>query len=186
MITFNGALDGREQMILLPIEQATFPLHTDGSGNQVFLNSGQHCIVAGGKINVQGGDTVETDQHDAIFITPRGFLLDDADDDNVVLHKLKFRVGPVWRSVVQVSVAVAPVGILSEDADDVDHSRWVIRKNTWKLQSEPEGKRIEVTADLETQGNRNGWVSVSYKVFATGTLAKMPRPEDVSHIEPGS
>lgn len=152
-----------EQLILLPITPQTFTLTTDPAG-LVELFSGAHAIVVSGYINIGSG----------------GVWNADPDDDNVNVVEIKQTVGPVWRKISQVSAIVTPAGLASLDADEVDHSRWVVRRRTWDEKAVQGGMQIELKISLEFQGFGNAWINLAYQVIATGDLIRMPKPNEVS------
>ena len=89
-------------------------------------------------------------------------------------------MGPFWIDLVQVSASVSPGGIISLDTDEVDHSRWVVAECTWEVADFAEGEKIRLKVKIQTQGAENGWHNLAYQVVATGTLKRMPTPEEIS------
>ncbi|MCI0606262.1 hypothetical protein L0156_25025 [bacterium] len=103
------------------------------------------------------------------------------DDDNIWDLELHFLVGPFWTDIVQVSASVSLAAIFSLESDEVDHSRWEIRECTWEVaEMPPEGEKIRLKVKIRVQGADNGLDLLAYQVVATGTLSKLPRPEELS------
>ena len=112
MAAVASAIWGKEQLILLPVQPQVFTLQTDPPG-QVLMQSGIHAVVASGYIGINP--------------TAGGFgLWVLGDDDDIFTWDVKQTVGPLWRRIQQVSASVAMAGIESRDADEVDHSQWVV------------------------------------------------------------
>jgi hypothetical protein len=172
MAVFKGKTLGREQLILLPVAQHEFELPTGNPSAPFRFQTGRHAIVVSGQAGFASGE--------GLYITPF------ADDDDVFVDEIQFLVGPPWLDIVQVSASVSIGGILSDDTDEVDHSRWVIGQCTWEVSplssstsSNPQEK-ILLKVKFQTQGAGNGWQNFAYQVVATGTLASLPRKNEIS------
>ena len=170
MATFKAKTMGKEQLILLPTDSHVYNLSP-----QVKLNTGLHSIVASGYAGIYDGGTSKT-----ALTSGYGFMLVDVDDDDVWSHDVEFFVGPLWRRVSQVSASVSPAGIYSADSDEVDHSRWVLKGCTWDVIDVSGGKKIQLNVQIDTMGDRNGWVNYAYQVIATGDLRRLPEPDEIS------
>jgi hypothetical protein len=169
MSVLEGKTLGKEQLILLPVEQQAFTLTTDPSV-QVVMHTGRQAIVVSGYAGIFRANSSEP----GFFVSPY------VDDDDVVHHEVHFLVGPFWIDLVQVSASVSPGGIASLDSDEVDHSRWVVAECTWEVATFPEGEKIRLKVKIQTQGAANGWLNLAYQVVATGTLTRMPTPDEIS------
>ena len=169
MSVLEGKILGKEQLILLPVDQKTFQLSTDGSV-EVLLHTGRNAIVVSGYVGIFVANSSE----------PGFYLSPNVDDDDVVDNKVQFLVGPFWNDLVQVSASVSLAGIISWDSDEVDHSRWVVGGCTWEVADFPEGEKIRLKVKIQTQGAENGWHNLAFQVVATGTLARMPTPDEIS------
>jgi hypothetical protein len=158
----QGQTVGKEQLILLPVEQMSFTLTTD-PGVQVVMQTGRNAIVVSGY--------VET----GFFISPT------ADDDDIFEFELHFLVGPFWTDIVQVSASVSLAGISSMESDEVDHSRWEIQECNWEVADlPPDGEKIRLKVKFKVQGAFNGLGQMAYQVVSTGTLSRMPTPDEIS------
>jgi hypothetical protein len=174
MATFDATI-GKEQLILLPVDQKTFTLTTDPSVT-VQMNAGGHAVVVSGYARVTSGGTSETQ-----LMGGGGFFLKDVDDDETFFdHDVSFIVGPAWRDIVQVSASVSPAAIMSHDPDEVDRSWWEVVDCAWEAVEVPDGKKIRLTINIRTRGDGNGWVNFAYQVVATGWLRRMPTPDEIS------
>ena len=111
---------------------------------------------------------------------PGVFLSYGTDDEEVIHDEVAFTLGPPWENLSQVSASVSLSSVISDDTDVVDHSRWVVGHCRWKPVPTPDGERIHVKVNIQTQGAGNGWTNLAYQVVATGTLKRMPTPEEVS------
>jgi hypothetical protein len=169
MSVLKGKILGKEQLILLPVDQKSFQLTTDPSV-QVVMDTGRQAIVVSGYAGIFVANSTE----------PGFFLSPNVDDDDVLDNEVHFLVGPDWIDLVQVSASVSPAGIISLDTDEVDHSRWVVAECTWEVANIPGGERIRLKVKIQTQGDGNGWHNLAYQVVATGTLARMPTPQEIS------
>jgi hypothetical protein len=164
----EGRILGKEQLILLPVENKIFTLKTDPPG-QVKMHTGNHAVVFSGILGVYINSSTQSVG-----------VYTDLDDDVVLPISVVSVVGPRWRAVQQVSASVTMAGIISRDSDEVDHSRWVVGETTWEEVQTPEGIRIRLTTQTDIQGQRNGWLTLAYQVVATGYLRPMPTPDEVS------
>jgi hypothetical protein len=169
MSVLDGKTLGKEQLILLPVEQQSFTLTTDPSF-QVEMQTGRHAVVVSGYAGIFVAGSSE----------PSFTLAPSVDDDDIMEDEVHFLVGPFWIDLVQVSASVSPGGIISRDTDEVDHSRWVVAECTWEVANFAEGEKIRLKVKIQTQGAENGWHNLSYQVVATGTLQRMPTPEEIS------
>jgi hypothetical protein len=167
---------GKEQLILLPVDQHDFELPTGNPSVPFTLHTGRHAIVVSG--------------YASVFLfnnSGPGFYLNvNVDDDDVFSDEVQFLVGPTWIDIVQVSASVSFGGILSDDTDEVDHSRWVIDGCTWEVSplststSSNPREKILLKVKLQTQGAGNGWHNLAYQVVATGTLDGLPKKNEIS------
>ena len=157
---------GKEQLILLPVESKTFTLLTDPPG-QVQMQTGREAIVVSGFASIKDGGGF--------------FVRDDTEEDEQIFEwEFHLLVGPVWRSIIQVSAHVTLAGIISHDSDDVDHSRWVLKECTWDEVDVEGGKQIRLKVKTDMQGDGNGLINFGYQVTATGWLSRMPTPDEIS------
>jgi len=114
----EGKTLGKEQLILLPVEQQAFQLtaEPDGTGITSF-QTGRHAIVVSGYAGIEG--------------TGPAFLAPSLADDDVLYNwDVEFLVGPFWLDIVQVSASVSFGGIASLISDEVDRSYWVVNECT--------------------------------------------------------
>ena len=173
---FTAKTLGKEQLILLPIDQHTFGLRTQPPQPPVTFSTGRHGIVVSGYAGIQAQPSSSVGV----------FLSGNADDDDVFHDEVNFLVGPSWIKVVQVSASVSPAGIYSLDSDEVDHSRWIVDQCTWAPAKFPgpvtgqQEERIRLNVKLHWQGGRNGWHDLAYQVVATGTLTNLPTVAELS------
>ena len=171
----NAETVGQEQLILLPIEQKIFDLHTESSID-VSVNTGRDAIVLSGYGVVKASNASTA----VVKGPPFGFGLDVESDDIFSKHDFDILVGPRWRDVVQVSASVSMAGIFSDDSDEVDRSLWNIEGCTWNEASASGAKRINLCVNLNTMGDGNGWINFAYHLVATGNLMRMPTPDELS------
>jgi hypothetical protein len=176
MAVLKGKTLGKEQLILLPVDQHDFELPTGDPSAPFRFQTGRHAIVVSGYASVSVSNSSG----------PGFYLSAFVDDDDVISQEVQFLVGPTWIDIVQVSASVSFGGILSADTDEVDHSRWVIDGCTWEVfplssstSSNPQEK-ILLKVKLQTQGAGNGWHNLAYQVVATGTLDGLPRKNEIS------
>lgn len=162
-MALEASISGKEQLILLPIQPTTFTLTpSQGPGT---LDTGMHAIVTAGRAGIDSG---------------AGFVLDDVNDAEVVGQDVSIVVGPLWRDLVQFSASVTPGGIKSDAPDEVNHSRWQITDCRAERIDIQGGEKIRLRVGLHTQGEGNGWISLAYQVYATGTLARWPKLSELS------
>jgi hypothetical protein len=150
---------GKEQLILLGTQQTIFTLTTEPP--QVKMSTGIHTVVVSGYASL-----------DMIWMP--------GDDDIIADDEVEFLAGPLWRDVAQVSASIWPSGIVSRDADEVDHSKWEVSECTWEVITTTKGERIKLHAKIRTQGDGNGWTSLGYHFVATGDLRRLPTVEEIS------
>ena len=182
MGNFTASTVGKEQLILLPFEEDTYKLHTDSSIT-LEMRTGLHCAVISGYAEFTAMDFGQPweqfDSNQSMF-----FLDGISEDEDLTKQEVKLVVGPDWRDLVQVSADVSRAGIVSSDSDEVDRSYWVVRDCTWRAAVINGLEKIELTIQLETKGDLNGWTNLGYQVVATGNLARMPTPDEISAILP--
>jgi hypothetical protein len=111
---FTAKVKGKEQLILLPVDQKTFTV-SDGAKSVDFA-TGRQAIVLSGYAEITGG---------GVFVAPP-----QGDDDPLVVD-VQMAVGPKWIDVVQASATVIVSEIISLDTDEVDASAWGVTECTW-------------------------------------------------------
>lgn len=149
---------GKEQLILLPIDQKTFEIVTVGA-KTVSLPTGRQAIVLSGYAEIAGG---------GVIISP------PAGDDDEAIIDVDMAVGPTWIDVVQVSATVTVSEIISLDTDEVDHSAWGVTECTWGTTGTNPDGRILLRCKVLLRGEGNGVRALAYHLVATGTLDPFP------------
>ena len=181
---YTASIVGKEQLILLPFEEHRYNLHTDSSV-LVEMRTGRHSVVVSGYAEFTSMDG--TSPREMYVSNTASFHIHDAADDNDLFeHTIKLIVGPEWRDLVQVSADVSRAGISSHESDEVDRSHWVVRNCSWQAVFINGRERIQLTINLETRGELNGWTNLGYQVVATGNLMRMPSPDEISADIPSS
>ena len=167
-----------EQLILLPINPRTFLLPSSQPQHQpgpIGLDTGIHCVVISGFAEIYKGSSP------SIHIIQTGSALAQGiGDDFVETDSVEFALGPRWRSINQVTASVSSSSVISRDSDDVDHSMWDTTEVKWTEVESGNGKKIQLSFDILTQGDANGWDNFSYQVVATGNLMRLPTPAEIS------
>jgi hypothetical protein len=181
MAVFTGKPLGKEQLIMLPFDPEAsvgYPLwpRPDHPGEQVALVPGRHAVVVSGNAGIFLN---ETSSRPGVFVS--------TEDDRIIYRNVVLIVcGPVWERLVQVSASVAMGGIIDQDADEVDHTRWIVDKYTWEpapiAPNDPgnHNKRIRLRVNIQSQGNSTGWYNLTYQVVATGDLYHPPTADELS------
>jgi len=172
---------GKEQLIMLPFDPEAsvgyllYP-RPDHPGEQVGLFPGRHAVVVSGNAALF---VSETSTSPGVYVS--------TEDDRIIFREVVLIVcGPVWERLVQVSASVAMGGIVNRDADDVDHTRWIVDKYTWEparvAPNDPgnTNKRIRLRVNVQNQGDGTGWFNLTYQVVATGDLYHLPTADELS------
>jgi hypothetical protein len=155
---------GKEQLILLPVDQKTFEIATAGT-QPLQLATGRQAIVLSGYAEIPDG---------GVFIAyPAG----DKEESTV---DVQMEVGPKWIDVVQVSATVTVSEIISLDTDEVDASAWGVTECTWGTTGTNPDGRILLKCKVLLRGEGNGVRALAYHLVATGTLERFPRLSELS------
>jgi hypothetical protein len=181
MAVFTGKPLGKEQLIMLPVNPADpvgYKLEPRPShpGEIVGLFPGKHAVVVSGNAGIFLN---ENSSRPGVFVS--------TEDDRIIYRDVVLIVcGPVWERLVQVSASVAVGGIIDQDADDVDHTRWIVDKYTWEparvAPNDPgnTNKRIRLRVNIQSQGDGTAWFNLTYQVVATGELYHLPTADELS------
>jgi len=91
------------------------------------LFPGPHAIVVSGNAGIF---LDETSSRPGLFL--------DTEDDRIIFRDVVLIVcEPVWERLVQVSASVSMGGIIDQDSDEVDHTRWIVDKYSWEAAPVP-------------------------------------------------
>ena len=175
MILLNGKTRG-EQLMIIPVTQETLQLQESSrSTKKISFATGRQCIILSGFI----------DCHTGLGATGDGILAGEEHVDNdeiTVLFEIQANVGPAWMMVNQVSAHAAIADFSCDDADEVDHTTFAVRKVSWEFvqSSSSSDDRLRLKVVVAIRGIQNKLDSLAFHLVATGTLQRLPFLSELS------
>jgi hypothetical protein len=165
-----------QQLIILPTANETLQLQKSRTNTQkISFSTGRQCIVLSGFIDCHTGLRASGD---AIIQGEQ-----TVDNDEATLEtEIQSEVGPAWILVNQVSAHAALASFSSNDADEVDHSTFAVKKVAWEfVQSTTHSDdRLRLKITIAIRGILNMVDSLSFHVVVTGTLSRLPFLSELS------